>query len=173
MRPSAARPAGGTGASRAAARTGRVASMRSMTAAPIEWPISTGGTGKPGRHAQHRRRNRRGRSRTSVRALPKRRVRAATARARRSRTGLEPRQEVGRPAPRIAIAAVDGEQRRLAAIAVPSRETQAGLRVRFEGQRRWIGRSGIRQAGFDGRDRFSVAGVGGGFAGPRIPMPHG
>ena len=41
------RPAGGTGDNKAAARTGRVASRRSMTAAPIEWPISTGGTGSP------------------------------------------------------------------------------------------------------------------------------
>ena len=38
-------PDGGTGASSAAARTGRVASSRSTTAAPIECPISTGGAG--------------------------------------------------------------------------------------------------------------------------------
>jgi hypothetical protein len=37
-------PVGGTGASRTAARIGCIASMRSTTAAPIEWPISTGGS---------------------------------------------------------------------------------------------------------------------------------
>ena len=88
-----------------------------MTAAPIEWPISTGGAGKLRHHVLDVRR-------VVVEADDEERVvaaRLAVSAQRQRMRGValarKPRQKVRVPAPAVAVAAMDEEKRRLFAVA--------------------------------------------------------
>ena len=101
-----------------------------MTAAPIECPISTGGDGRP-EATRETSAAKSSRPVTNIVSRPPRRaVAAQRQRVRRVPFRREPRQEIRRPAPRIAVAAVNEQQRRLAAVAVARTRRQA--RADFE-----------------------------------------
>ncbi len=128
-------PAGGTGADSAAARTAFVAISRSTIAAPIEWPISTGGAVSPAATCSTSAAKSSRPATNSSRARPKCRGRAATTRAPRIPSGRT-KEEIGFPEPRVAVTAVNEQERRLAAVAVDARgQVRADFEIGLFGSR--------------------------------------